>query len=260
MCGKEGPLTFEHVPPRAAFNNRPIVLSTFEALMGLDLEAPIKGRTQQRGSGDFTLCQPCNNQTGLWYGNAFVHWTYQGMRILLAAKGEPRLVYPIHAMPLKVLKQVVTMFMSVNAPSFQAGHPELVRFVLNRQARYLPPKYRFFVYFNLSARFRHLGLSGIIRFGGEDVSLSEISFAPFGYVMTIDSPPPDERLCEITHFARYGAQEFTDVNLAIQALPIVTPMVGDYRSVKEVRATEEENLQYMREANLRRQQDSNKKG
>ena len=249
VCGAYGPLTFEHVPPRAAYNNAPVIQATFEAMFDAAPGAPIKGPVRQRGAGAFTLCAPCNNTTGHRYGPQFALWSQQGMQILVHSRGAPTLVYPFHTMPLKVLKQIATMFFAINNDQFQAVNPDLVRFVLNGTARFLDPRYRFFVYFAPMARFRQFGLSAQMSFGsGRDpIIASEISFPPFGYVMTIDSPPPDKRLCEISHFSAYGSQEFTDVNLKIPALPTIASFPGDYRTLKEIQATVAENESYRRE-------------
>lgn len=241
LCGEYGPLSFEHVPPAAAFNDRPVVRVSFEAIRELDPEDVAPGPIEQRGSGGYTLCRGCNNFTGKYYGTAFTSWCEQGMRVLLASRGDPRLTYPYHLLPLKVLKQLVTMFMSVNAPGFQSAHPELVHFVLDRQARFLSPRYRFFVYFAGGGRNRFFGLSIASNFqSGRMTALSEIAFPPFGYVMTIESEPPDPRLCEITHFARYTITDFKDVPLAIRHLPTAGIMPGDYRPIEEVRTARRE--------------------
>src|SRR3712207_733867 len=84
ICGASGPLTFEHVPPQKAFNNKPVIVLPFDAShLGPDpLAHGAKGRVQQRGLGDYTLCARCNSVTGSWYGGDFVDWCYQGAVIL----------------------------------------------------------------------------------------------------------------------------------------------------------------------------------
>ena len=82
ICGTNGKLTFEHVPPRAAFNKWRVRRIPGSDLIGADLDSPSGGEICQRGAGGYTLCGQCNNETGGWYGDAFVDWTYQAMRIL----------------------------------------------------------------------------------------------------------------------------------------------------------------------------------
>lgn len=75
--------------------------------------------------------------------------------------------------------------------------------------------------------------------------MSEIAFPPVGYLMTIDSEPPDERLTEITHFLRYGFNEFNTVFLNMIKLPIEYYLPGDYRSIDEMTRDYENNLKYI---------------
>lgn len=64
ICGRIGKLSFEHIPPRKAFNERPVIKAQFEELVGLGPDEPITGQIQQRGRGEYTLCPRCNNNTG----------------------------------------------------------------------------------------------------------------------------------------------------------------------------------------------------
>ena len=79
LCGSSGPLTFEHVPPSAAFNDHRVLEADIHKLIGSDLLADLKnptGKYNQRGSGKFTLCRRCNNDTGGWYGRAYVEFAH----------------------------------------------------------------------------------------------------------------------------------------------------------------------------------------
>ncbi|MCE7987513.1 MAG: hypothetical protein DYG89_40625 [Caldilinea sp. CFX5] len=194
--------------------------------------------------GDYTLCDKCNNDTGAWYGKRFVDWCYQGMDILIRANGRPSLIYMHYLLPLSIIKQVVTMFLAINSPRFTNANEELVRFILNKDAKYLSPKYRFFVYFNVEGRFRRAGLTGKVDTNtGRVAALSELSFTPFGYVMTLDAPPPDERLLEITHFARYEYNEFAVQELRLPVLPTHLALPGDYRTKQEIQEDFQRNMQ-----------------
>ncbi len=252
ICGRKGELSFEHVPPRAAFNDRRVISATFEQTINLGPDEEVKGTIKQRGAGGYTLCPKCNNDTGTWYAKDFVGWCYQGMEILIRAKGKPSLIYMHYVLPLRVIKQIVAMFLSVNSASFGQANPELVCFVLNKEAKFLPPKYRFFVYYNIEGRWRSAGFSVMVMGNltrSTFCSLSEISYPPFGYVMTIDSDPPDARLFEISNFARFGYNDFSVLNLKLPVLPTHLGYPGDYRTKGEI---EEQRLRSMaEEARLR---------
>jgi hypothetical protein len=235
ICGKNGPLSFEHIPPRRAFNDRPVIRAQFEDLVGLGPDEPIKGETEQRGMGAYTLCPRCNNDTGSWYSKDFVNWCYQGFEILARSKGEPCLIYFFYLYPLRILKQIVAMFFSVNGPEFADANPELVKFVLNREYKYLSPKYRFFVYYNISNRLRCCGISGMVDINtGKICVFSEMNYFPYGFVMSFESPPPDKKLFEITAFARYRYNEFKFIGFKLPVLPTHLWFPGDYRTKEQI--------------------------
>src|SRR5690349_10017016 len=110
ICGTRGPLSFEHVPPQAAFNDRKITRYEFDTLFedrppeaGFD---NLRGKQQQRGAGGYTLCGSCNSETGGWYGRAYVDWAYQGLRMGGFAARETTLYFPFNIYPLRVIKEV----------------------------------------------------------------------------------------------------------------------------------------------------------
>ncbi|OGQ95774.1 MAG: hypothetical protein A2521_01015 [Deltaproteobacteria bacterium RIFOXYD12_FULL_57_12] len=185
--------------------------------------------------GYHTLCDKCNNDTGAWYGDQFVNWCYQGMKMLVRASGKPSLIYLNKLFPLPILKQIATMFFSVNSEIFRIPNEEMVRFVMNKNEKYLSPKYRFFVYYNTTGRFRASGSTGLLNVNTGKISvISEITYPPFGYVMTIASEPPDNRLFEITHFARYDYNEFKEMPLELSVLPTHLFIPGDYREKDQI--------------------------
>lgn len=194
-----------------------------------------RGTIQQRGAGGYTLCASCNNTTGSWYAAEFVKWCRLGMAHLQASGGRPSLVLVHDLQPLAVVKQIVTMFFSVNGLAMQAKNPDLVRFVLNREVRGLPSDIRLFVYYALGPHIRSTGVMASLNLDeGSHTLLSEITFPPFGYVMTYGDEPPDARLIEITHFARSPYGESTLSELPLSALETHTLIPGDYRSRDQV--------------------------
>jgi 5-methylcytosine-specific restriction endonuclease McrA len=237
ICGVHGKLSFEHVPPEAAFNNRPILHIAFENFRrSKNLDELAGGVTKQRGAGTYTLCEKCNSATGSWYGGAYADWAHQAMRFVIETGGRPSLMYPFNLFPLRVLKQVVCMFFSVNGPLFQKHQPDLVRFVLNRQSRMFPANARVYAIYAVSDRSRAAGITGLARgLDGTNPSLhvfSEVTFPPFGFVMTLDdSPPPVAGLCEISSFSHFEYRDWrAAISMKLCAMPIYTAFPGDYRT------------------------------
>jgi 5-methylcytosine-specific restriction endonuclease McrA len=83
ICGFHKKLSFEHVPPSAAFNHQRILHIAFEKILASENLDDIPGaRVQQRGAGAYTLCESCNNNTGHWYASAYAGWAHQAMNII----------------------------------------------------------------------------------------------------------------------------------------------------------------------------------
>jgi hypothetical protein len=233
-----------------AFNDRPVITVNFETAISLGPDEVVKGPVKQKGMGNYTLCEKCNNITGHWYGTRFVAWCYQGMEILRRAQGKPSLFYMNYLFPLAIIKQIITMFFSVNGEKFNEMNPDLVEFVLNRDRKYLSPKYRLFVYYNIEGKLRTSGVSALWAGNKGKMSvISELTFPSFGYVMSFDSEPPDSRLFEISHFARYDYNAFEVMELRLPVLPTHMMFPGDYRSKEEIFQQEVENQRSWNEYN-----------
>ena len=242
LCGRQGKLSYEHVPPRAAFNSRPLVATALDELLGKDDPSDAKSTVFQRGAGAYTLCGQCNSKTGRWYGSPYVDWVYQGMNILTAASQAPSLFYTFHILPLRVLKQIACMFFSVNPNTVHRAQPELQTFVLDRTRRYLPENVRIFAFYAVGDRARQSSFMGRIDTKGRNgnSTFTEICFPPFGYVLTFDQPP-DNRMLNISYFGRYGIDDYRALTLKLPVLPVVNYMPGDYRTRSEVDAAIEAN-------------------
>jgi hypothetical protein len=63
-----------------------------------------------------------------------------------------------------------------------------------------------------------------------------MNYFPYGYVLTLDSHPPDRRLIEITHFARYRYRDFVVTGLKLPVLPTHLYFPGDYRTREQILA------------------------
>lgn len=246
ICGFQGKLSEEHVPPKAAFNNKRFYYEacnilcddTIDVFMEDGFEGLYKKRKAKKYQGGIrfrTLCEACNNKTGGWYAKDFADWTYQGMGILLSAKGYPTLYYPTWFYPLRVIKQIITMIFSVFISGHEGQYPDLVKFILNKNLSGLDKKYRIYCYYNLVGQNRYIG-DNFVREPRIDgmIHVSEITFPPYGFVFTINSPKPDHRLTEITHFVKFGYNELTEHYQRFSTLPTHLPFPLDYRTKEEI--------------------------
>lgn len=259
ICGAVGKLSFEHVPPESAFNDHRVLRTTFDAVAGLIDSSRARGKIQQRGAGGYTLCERCNNKTGSWYAPAFADWARQAMRIVVATRGAPTLFYRYNLYPLRVLKQILCMFFSVNTPRFHTVNRDLVQFILDKNSRELPGRVRVYAFYTFSNLIRVAPIAGLLRgFGtsrAETHVFSEVTFPPFGFILTMNSTPPRRDLLDITSFSKIGYQDVRyGIALRMPRLPIHTGFPGDYRTFGETMRDFHENLrqeQIYRERSLR---------
>ena len=263
ICGNRKKMAFGHVPPQSAFNDCPAVYKEGIELINTDPTRYFErgGAISQRGMGAYTLCEQCDNDTGSWYGAAFAKWAHQGMEILGCIQGGTSLYYPFRIYPLRVIKQIMVMFFSINDIRFSYNHPDLVKFVLNKNERYLNPDIHIYAFFNSSMHSRYIGGVGRFEMSPDKLTrdtvedmvrdantaldksrlLSEIACHPIGYVMCFDPVPPDNRLVDISFFARCSYSECRPLYLQLPALPTETYFPGDYRSLEQVRRDAERN-------------------
>lgn len=246
LCGAIGKLSYEHVPPKKAYNEGDYYIIEQDDLWeswDVDTAKKIK---KQGGIGFNTLCVRCNNNTGSWYGREFVSWSRQAMGLLYKANKKPTLFYPQYIFPLRVIKQIITMFFSVNTDFFQELYPELQRFVLNKEEKYLDKKYKVYGYYNIEGNPRYMGYTAVGDVtSSEIIHMSEIAYPPFGYVLTMNSKTPDSRLVDITDFSHYSYNEWLDVNVKFPVLPTHIQMSpADYRSKDEIMQAIAESAKY----------------
>ena len=250
ICGETGELTFEHVPPAKAYNSNRVWVHYFEDSVKSDAipwDFTEKGRylggkrgeQSQQGIGAHTLCGQCNNKTGSWYAKDFVHFSAEGYRLTYNQVLEPNQWVTVEfndIFPLRVLKEIVAMFFSINPPTFAETHPDLQGFVLNRHNRNLSPKkYGIYLFILRGSIARYMGIAGIIDFRSSVVRLlSELSWPPFGYVLELN-PKEKNQYCDITNFANiYSYEDQKTITLRIPVYESNTQFTGDYRTKQQV--------------------------
>ena len=238
ICGVEGELSFEHVPPRAAYNDQRIFETNIQAMMKEDdAGRDARGKWVQGGAGRYTLCGKCNNLTGWWYGSSYVKWARLAKELLDRSDGKMSLeYYPYRIYPLRVIKQVVTMFCSACGPNFQKRFPDMAKFVLDRDQRYLPYEMKVYAYLidaKKSVGNRQSPMSGVLK-GTKQYIFAEIAFALLGFVLTGDVVPVSAALVDITNFSYSSFFTCQTIFLNLPVLPINTWLPGDFRSKEEI--------------------------
>jgi hypothetical protein len=250
LCGTFGPLTFEHVPPSAAFNDHRVLEADIYKLIGSDSVEDLKnpqGKINQRGSGKHTLCHRCNNDTGGWYGRAYVEFARRLFPICHTVQPNTFVELRCLIKPLNVFKQMLVMFCSASPPSFAQKHPQLVRYLLNRESVDCDDLRNLRLFMSLydlnnSNASRQAGITGRIELGSPRVHVySEISFPPFNLVRSLSGTNPEPRLFDISWFAQFRLNERQEVKLRLHNLAVNSYFPGDYRTFDELSAIVAEN-------------------
>lgn len=230
ICSKSGKLTFEHIPPRSAFNDKPIFVQTHIHLT--QQNSPLFGKrmTSNKGAGDYLLCKECNNYTGDWYARDFGNFVKQGMAIIQSYEKPQYIVkgnYKIK--PLNVIKQILSMFLCIDKSGHLRSKPDLVTFILNKKDRGLPKGYRIYLYTSISPINRMFGYS-IVGIENQRIQKwSEITFIPFGYFLTEDSEPAHKHMCEISNFANFEFDKEINFDISTAFLKIDSFVIGTYK-------------------------------
>jgi hypothetical protein len=241
ICRRYGDLSFEHIPPERAFNDKRQV---FETIQNALRQTGRRKTIIQQGLGAYSLCAKCNNDTGSWYGGAFVDWSQQGFVWYEKLGGKSSLYLPFTIKPLNVIKQVLTMALAMSVDTPTNYYDEVAQFILNREQKYLPPRYKVHVYFNVQGQPRFE--SNLVVMNVEAMAASyieaEVALPPFGYcittpVRTITSLADNRGLYDITWFSRFDYNYQRDVHLRLPARETHEPFPLDYRTKNEIQTS-----------------------
>lgn len=249
ICGKRGPLSYEHVPPEKAFNShKQFIYLGKEIIKQISLDSfpwdcsGIKGTQKQKGIGFYTLCGKCNNDTGGWYGNAFVDLIFKGYRETFGKRFSPGSIIEItleDIYPLRIIKQIIAMFFSINSPNLSIIHEDLRLFVLNKETKGIPTDdFCLYIYLARGSIGRYVGragiLQGITQGAISHLFVSELSAPPFGLVLQFE-PKDKLSLCDITFFAnQFDFYDKASTTLKMPVLECNTYFPCDYRTKDQV--------------------------
>lgn len=229
LCGEFKQLSFEHVPPKSAFNDKPILVQGSEQLTDQTSKLFGKKSKSNKGFGGYTLCNSCNNNTGAWYAKDFADFAHQGMKIIQEIKNHNYVIEGNYIIkPLNVIKQIFTMFMSADKSGHLQSIPHLVEFIMDKEKIGMPDGYKIFLYSSLSPVKRKIGYS--IVYAGElgIQKWSEINFQPFGYLLAEDSLAAHKDMCDISEFGKFSYDELVSVKITSRYLIVSSPWIGEY--------------------------------
>lgn len=263
LCGKQGALTYEHVPPRGAFNSSSKKMISGDTLLE-HIESDRKpwdipnvwGKIYQQGTGGYYLCRKCNENTGAWYVPAYLDFIYGMYSAIKRADSDGEAPYiQIKAssiQPLPIFKEIMVMFCDINHNFFEDDN--LRTFLLNKDNidGFDKNKYRVFCYVAKGDLCRINGLSVLILSSRDKgvlaVPISEISFPPLGFALYINMPDGYEpKGCEITQMSGFHYNDITESEMVLPVLENNIIFSGDYRTKAEINKTIEDNKRWEEE-------------
>lgn len=244
ICGEYKELTFEHIPPRKAFNDsRGFVYSGEEILHSSNFPwdtKNIKREQLQKGIGKYTLCGKCNNDTGSWYGNEFVDFINKSYQIInqnkIITNSWLSVTIP-EIYPLKIAKQIVSMFLSNNSEYFSDRHPLLRSLILSKGKKGISPDdYGLFLFILKSNYGRSAGVTPILKTDtGSSRVVSEFTWFPFGYVLELNPKYIKKEYCDITFFLnKFNLDDKRSINLTLPIRECHSILPTDYRTKEEI--------------------------
>lgn len=256
LCGKECELTFEHIPPRAAFNSKPArPVSGFELLTEKNLNGSermpwdtegLRYQNQQQGMGRYSLCKVCNNNTGSWYGDAYVFFAnVVHAAISSCSDDDSEGITILDVYPLRFIKQILSMFCSTSDPDNSLLQP-IREFVLDKDAVGIDKRrYKLCMYFTKSSVYKQTGIMVSAKWtqiGLELMTLAEITAYPLGFILYFDpSDTWDFQGTDITSFSDCGYNDRGNVSLPWKIKEMNDLFPEAYRAKEEIQKRFEEN-------------------
>ena len=253
LCGKQEKLTFEHIPPQKANNNKRVHAIIGDTLMqhigGVKKPWELSGlryKNMQRGMGGYTLCESCNNLTGEWYARDYTNFAnivgYLLNNKINVDEIQSFGVQIENMYPLRIIKQILCMFVSTMHPEFLDANEELRKFILDKNSTNLDKtKYRISMYTLKEQKIQWSGLNAMIT--GKNVrTVAFMDLYPLGFVLELE--PKEENfkyVQDITNLATDYDYNFRGtVYMQLNILERNTLYPCDFRSKKEIETQIEE--------------------
>ncbi len=241
ICGEYKELTFEHIPPHKAFNFSPAKVIQGDEAIKLVTESGrlpwdttnLKYKNQQRGMGDYTLCQQCNNLTGTLYGETYIFTAYSMFKLMNDNKLEINTPYIIHVNNIKLSRfsrQVLSMFCST-CPSITERYPFVKDILLNKKsASNLPFKIKAYLLRNTK-----ISYTGIMAMFIKDIGIktvAQIDAFPFLFILELDNQT-DKNGWDLTKYLSLDIDKEVEEDIEISLVEHNSMFPSDFRTKKQ---------------------------
>jgi hypothetical protein len=235
LCGSVEPLTAEHIPPRSAFNDRPVIVQRVSPdAIAAGYVAWKDEERQQQGHSLLSLCTKCNRRGG----RSFVP-SYKDLAHKVARQVSTRI--PLKEIrvtsvrnPQLILRQVLMQFVSANGESFVNANPWIREFLLARRANPIPEDVFVYLFATQTRGFRTSGVSGhVLIEKGQYRVVSEFTHWPLGTVLSF-TDLSDEPLLPITKWSEIPFNSKQTVDITLPVNPIESELPIDFRDALDI--------------------------
>lgn len=213
LCGKEKELTFEHIPPKGANNKTRAKLITGNEIFDLEKlknNKSLRYINQQQGSGGYTLCDECNNNTGAWYAKDYIEFAnvigYYLNNETNLDKAEQVSFYIEGLHGQRIFKQILSMFLSTIQPEVVERMQDIQEFVLDKDSmNFNKEKYRIGMFLLKNYEVSHSGMMTLFEVNQGKLiarNLAVMNLYPLGFTLELNPATEfDKKLVDITKFA-----------------------------------------------------------
>lgn len=205
LCGIRPVSSIEHLPGVSAANDRPVEVTYLGKSNTASGSVEHVTRVESEGFVVRTLCRHCNSRTGGDYGTAYKDFIEQFAQSGVFEMSALRCWISLqNIQPLRVLKQMASMFIAAQADISHAHWSELRSFVRDKNLRLPPDVLRFYLYRNTSRLGRVIPFTGVASLYSRwpQLFMAEISWPPVGIVYTTEAHPLVTRMYDITEWGR----------------------------------------------------------
>jgi hypothetical protein len=247
LCGTLDDLSFEHVPPKSAFNRDRAEMLGLDAWLEREKSTGRPGRRgtiSQRGSGVRTLCRTCNSRAGRLYVPEMARWMRVGryaLRDNREAVDDADATVSTLGIGLKIkevrpgrfVKQMVTMLLAIAPIGISDGYPSLAAYARDPDVTAFPDGMSLYLNFYLGPISRFIGSAAVVRESDRATyAVTELAYPPFAYALVMGEPidAPALPYCDITSFAAAPIDRLANVEMFMQCGFGHTPFPLDYRS------------------------------
>lgn len=245
ICNKYGKLTYEHIPPKCALNDKEIRVYTGDSCVKLLSDKNrfpwetdgIKYKLLQKGLGDYTLCEKCNNITGELYGDEYKKWFFTSIKSINDNSVEHKLANNAtfklkNVYPGRFIRQILSIICSTYS-GFTKKYPYVKELILNKNYVYSKkPEFKIYMYLLKNPYNGYTGISGMMLSDGTFKIVDEIDLYPFGFYLILSDTKENEM--DITEFINYGYNDIADVDLTMNVHEKNNIIPMDFRTKDEI--------------------------